>query len=73
MCSFDGSSDAIQEGFNILLGRLDEQFPVRISAHVLSEEIKAALHMRNDGLLRREFKTSFLQELLDQGLDLSSQ
>jgi hypothetical protein len=29
--------------------------------------------MRDDGLLRREFKTSFLQELLDQGLDLSFQ
>ena len=73
MCSFDGSSDAIQEGFNILLGRLDEQFPVRISAHVLSEEIKAVLHVRNDGLLRREFKTSFLQKMLDEGLDFSCQ
>src|SRR5271169_1050263 len=73
LCSFDGSSDAIQEGFNILLGRLDEQFPVRISAHVLSEEIKAVLHVRNDGLLRREFKTSFLQKMLDQGLDFSFQ
>src|SRR5437016_14141411 len=68
MCRFDGSSDAIQEGFNILLRRLDEQFPVRISAHVLSEEIKAVLHVRNDSLLRREFKTSFLQKILDQGL-----
>src|SRR5207245_3396417 len=28
MCVFDCSSDAIQEGSNILLGRLDEQFPV---------------------------------------------
>jgi hypothetical protein len=73
MRSFDGSSDAIHEGFNILLGRLDEQFPVRISAHVLSEEIKAVLHVRNDGLLRREFKTSFLQKMLDQGLDFSFQ
>jgi hypothetical protein len=73
MCSFDNSSDAIQEGFNILLGRLDEQFPVRLSAHVLSEEIKAVLHVRNDGLLRREFKTTFLQKLLDQGLDFSCQ
>src|SRR6267142_4376373 len=63
---FDGPSDAIQEGSNILLGRFDEQFPVRISAHVLSEEIKAVLHVRNDGLRRREFKTSFLQELFDQ-------
>ena len=73
MCSFDGSSDAIQEGFNILLGRLDEQFPIRISAHVLSEEIKDVLHVRNDGLLRREFKTSLLQKLLDEGLDFSFQ
>ena len=73
MCSFDGSSDAVQEGSNILLGRLDEQFSVRVSAHVLSEEIKAVLHVRNDGLRRREFKTSFLQELLDQGLDFSCQ
>ena len=73
MCSFDGSSDAFQEGFNILLGRLDEQFPVRISAHVLSEEIKAVLHVRNDGLRRREFQTSFVQKLLDEGLDLSFQ
>jgi len=30
MCSFDSLSDAIQEGSNIFLGRLDEQFPVRI-------------------------------------------
>src|SRR2546422_4320037 len=73
LCSFDGSSDAVQEGFNILLGRLDEQFPVRISAHVLSEEIKAVLHVRNDGLLRREFKTSLLQKLLDEELDFSFQ
>src|SRR6266704_3690547 len=73
MRSFDGSSDASQEGFDILLGRLDEQFPVGISAHVLSEEIKAVLHVRNDGLLRREFKTSFLQKMLDQGLDFSFQ
>ena len=49
-CGVDDSSDAIQEGSNILLGRLDEQFPVRVSAHVLSEEIKAVLqswHLRS--------------------------
>ena len=73
VCVFDGSADAIQEGPNILLGRLDEQFPVRISAHVLSEEIKALLHVRNDCLRRREFKPPFLQELLDEGLDFSFQ
>ena len=73
MCVFDDSSDTIQEGSNILLGRLDEQFSVRISAHVLSEEIKALLHVRNDCLYRRELQASFLQELLDQGLDFSFQ
>ena len=73
MCVFDDSSDALQEGSNILLGRRDEQFPVGIPAHILSEEIKAVLHVRNDGLCRREFKTSFLQKALDQGLDSSFQ
>jgi len=73
MCIFDCSSDARQEGSNILLGRLDEQFPVGISAHILSEEIKAVFHVRDDCLRRREFKTSFLQELLDEGFDLSCQ
>ena len=72
-CVVDDSSDALQEGSNILLGRLDEQFPVRVSAHVLSEKIKAVLHVRNDGLGRREFETSFSQELLDEGLDFSFQ
>jgi hypothetical protein len=67
MCIFDGSSDTLQEGSNILLGRLDEQFPVGISAHILSEEVKAVLHVRNDGLRRRKLKTSFLQKLLDEG------
>jgi hypothetical protein len=69
----DCSSDAIQEGFNILPGRLDEQFSIRIPAHVLSEKIKAFLHVRNDCLCRRKFKPSFLQELLDEGLDLTFQ
>ena len=70
---FDRLPDAIQEGFDILPGRLNEQFPVGISAHVLSEEIKAVLHVRNDSLRRRKFKTSILQELLDQRFDLSFQ
>src|SRR5260221_5941913 len=73
MCVFDDSSDALQEGSNILLGRLDEQFPVGIPAHILSEEIKAVLHVRNDGICRREFKTSFLQQAHDQALDFSCQ
>src|SRR6202795_3575646 len=58
-----------QIGGRYAMRSLDEQLPVRISAHVLSEEIKAVLHVRYDCLGWREFKTSFLQELLDQGLD----
>ena len=73
VCVFDDSSDAVQEGSNILLGRLDEQFPLRVSAHVLSEEIKAALHVRDDGLRWRKFKPSFSQKLLDEGFDFSFQ
>ena len=68
--SFDRSSDATQEGLDIFLGGLDEQFPVGVSAHVLSEEVKALLHVCNDCLCRREFKSSFLQKLLDEGFDL---
>ena len=59
--------------FNILLGRLDAQFPVGIPAHVLSEKIKACFHMRDDCLRRRKLKPSFSQELLDQGFDFSFQ
>ena len=70
---FDYLPDAAQEGFNILLGRLDEQFPVRVLAHVLSEEIKTFPHMCDDRLRGRKFQTSFLQELLDEGLDFSFQ
>jgi len=68
--SFDNLSDAIQKDFDILAGRLDEQLPIGISAHVLSEKIKAVLHVRNDRLRGREFKPSFLQELLYEGFDL---
>ena len=70
---FDCYSDSLQEGFNVLLGRLDEQFPVRVAAHVLSEEIKAFLHVRNDRLRGREFEPPLLKELLNKGLDPSLQ
>ena len=70
---FDRCSDPHQEGFNVFLGRLDAQFPVRVAAHVLSEEIKAFLHVRNDSLRGREFEPALLKELLNKGLDLSLQ
>ena len=71
--SFDRFSDARQEGLDVFLGRLNEQFPVRVDAHVLSEEIKTCLHVRDDRLRRREFQPSFLQEPLDERLDLGFQ
>jgi len=70
---FNRYSDPCQEGFNVLLGRLDEQLPGRVAAHVLSEKIKAFLHVRNDGLRGRKFKSSLLKKLFDEGLDLSFQ
>jgi hypothetical protein len=71
--SFDRCSDARQEGLNIFLGGHNEHLPVRVSAHILSEEIKTGPHVRDDRLRRREFQPSFVQELLDEGLNLSLQ
>ena len=70
---FDGLPDAVQESLDVLLGRLDEQFPIGILAHVLSEEIKTFLHSGDDRLRGRKFQTSCLQKLLDEGLDFSFQ
>ena len=70
---FDRLPDAVQEGLDVLLGRLDEQFPIGILAHILAEKIKALLHMRDDRLRGRKLQTSFLQKLLDEGFDFSFQ
>jgi hypothetical protein len=71
--SFDISADTIQKGLAILFGRLNEQFPIGVLAHILSEKIKAFLHMRDDRLRRRELQSSFVQKLLHEGLDFSFQ
>jgi len=70
---FDVSTDAIQKGLDILFGRLNEQFPVRVLAHILSEKVEALLHVRDDRLRRRELQSSFVQKLLYEGLDFSFQ
>ena len=70
---FDGFSDARQEAFDVFLGGLNEQFPIAVSAHVLSEKVEALRHLRNDCLRWRELKAAFSQKLLDEGLDLSFQ
>ena len=71
--SFDVSADTIQKGLAILFGRLDEQFPVGILAHILSEKIKAFLHVCDDCLRGRKLQPSFVQKLLHEGLDFSFQ
>ena len=70
---FDRGSNARQESFDVFLGGLSEQSPVRVTAHVLSEEIKAFLHVRDDRLRRRKFKPSFLQKLHNDGFNFSFQ
>jgi hypothetical protein len=70
---FDRGSDARQESFDVFLGGLSEQSPVRVTAHVLPEEIKAFLHVRDDRLRRRKFEPSFLQKLHNDGFNLSFQ
>ena len=59
---FDRGSDARQESFDVFLGGLSEHSPVRVTAHVLPEEIKAFLHVRNDGLRGREFEPTLLPD-----------
>jgi hypothetical protein len=63
----------LRKVLTFFFGRLDEQFPVGILAHVLSEEIKAFLHPGDDRLRGRKFQPGFLQKLLDEGLDFSFQ
>ena len=70
---FNRSSDPIQEGLDVFLGWLDEQFPIGVSAHVLSEEIEAIRHLRDKRLRRREFEPSFVQKLLNERFDSSFQ
>lgn len=70
---FDRPSDSIQEGLDVFLGWLDEQLPIGVSAHVLSEEIEAIRHLRDKRLRRREFKPSFIEKLLHERFDSSLQ
>ena len=70
-CSY-GSSDVIQEGLHVLLRWFDEQFSVRISAHILSEEVEARCHVRDDCFHRGEFKPALAQKALDQQLTCGS-
>jgi hypothetical protein len=70
---FEISADTIQKGLNVLFGRLDEQFPIGILAHILSEKIKAFLYVRDDRLRRGKLQSSFVQKLLYEGLHFSFQ
>ena len=65
---FDCLPDAAQKGFNVLLGRLDEQFPVGILAHVLSEEIKSFLHVGDDRFSQEKVPTPVFAETARRGV-----
>lgn len=71
-CAY-GFPDVIQEGLHILLRWLNEQFPVRVPAHVLSEKIEARGHVRDERFHRREFQPAFAQKAFDPRLDLLQQ
>src|SRR5882724_6749088 len=66
--SFDVSADTIQKGLAILFGRLNEQFPIGVLAHILSEKIKAFLHGRDDRLRRRKLQSSSCRNCSTRGL-----
>ena len=65
MPSFGRLPDAGQESLNLVLARLDEQFPLGYFAHVLSE----VPHVGDDRRRGRKFQPSLLQKLLDEELD----
>ena len=65
-------SNLLQEGFDILLGRFDQQFTLFagfVLAYILAEEVEPFIDMRDDCFLWREMKSSFLHELLHEGFD----
>ena len=65
-------SNLLKEGFDILLGRFDQQlmpFARLVLAYILTKEIEAFFDVRNEGFLWREMKSSFLHELLHEGFD----
>jgi len=65
----DDFPNLLKERMDVLLGRLDQQLAV-IPANVLTKGVEALIHMRDDGLLRREFQSTLAQEALDQRLHL---
>ena len=70
--SLDRLSNLLEEGFDILLGRFDQQlmpFARLVLAYILTKEIEAFFDVRNEGFLWREMKSSFLHELLHEGFD----
>jgi hypothetical protein len=61
---FDDCSNLLQEGLDVLLGRLNQQFAV-VLAYILAQEIKPVLDMRDAGLLLREFQTARVQKCFE--------
>lgn len=56
---------AIQKDLDGPFGRLDEHFPFGVLAHILSEKIKAFIHVRDNRLRRREVQQLFRSQFYD--------
>ena len=70
--SLDRLSNLLEEGFDILVGRFDQQcvlFARLVFAYILTKEIEAFLDVRDEGFRGFEMESSFPHELLHEGFD----
>jgi len=69
----DYSADFRSHGLHIFLRWCDEHLTVLVAASMLSKEVKAILNLSDPGFFWRKCQSSFLQELFNEGFDLSLQ
>src|SRR5712692_4741022 len=69
----DYSSDFGSHGLHILLRWYDDHLAILVAASMLSKEVKAILNLSDPGFFWRKCQSSFLQELFNEGFDLSLQ
>jgi len=66
-------SDLLEEGFDILLGRFDQQFTLFagfVLAYILAEEVEPFIDVRDEGFRGFEMESSLPHELLHEGFDI---
>ena len=70
ICGFrflENVPDFREEGIDVLLRRRDQKLAAFVLSDLLSQENEPFRDVHDSGLLLREFKTAFLQELRDEG------